>query len=152
WLVTLGLCFSTIVDVTITATLAFLLLIKSRGRLEVGNQVMVLTNIDGILDSLILYTLELGSITGFTSIVILICWLRLDNHMIFIGLFTNLPKLHGNCLMAMLNMRYSLRQKPPMTRGWGTQRPHWPYLQPRSSLLSPVQLETVHVDVSKSTQ
>ncbi|KAM6489968.1 hypothetical protein JOM56_014547 [Amanita muscaria] len=92
WLVTLGLCFSIIVDVTITATLAFLLLIKTRGRLEVGNQVMVLTNIDGILDSLILYMLELGSITGFTSIVILICWLRLDNHMIFIGLFTNLPK------------------------------------------------------------
>ncbi|KAM6489919.1 hypothetical protein JOM56_014498, partial [Amanita muscaria] len=91
WLVTLSLCFSIIVDVTITATLAFLLLIKTRGRLEVGNQVMVLTNINGILDSLILYTLELGSITGFTSIVILICWLRLD-HMIFIGLFINLPK------------------------------------------------------------
>ena len=64
WLVTLGLCFSATVDVTITITLAFLLLTKSRTRLVVGNQVMVLTNLPGILDSLILYTLELGSITG----------------------------------------------------------------------------------------
>ncbi|KAM6494552.1 hypothetical protein JOM56_010913, partial [Amanita muscaria] len=114
WLVTLSLCFSIIVDVTITATLAFLLLIKTRGRPEVGNQVMVLTNIDGILDSLILYTLELRSITSFMSIVILICWLRLDNHMVFIGLFTNLPKLHGNCLMAMYVPNLSAFSSPQM--------------------------------------
>ncbi|KAM6489421.1 hypothetical protein JOM56_015138 [Amanita muscaria] len=150
WLITLGLCCSTIVDVTITATLAFLLLIKTRGRPEVGNQVMVLTSLNDIADSLILYTLELGSVTGLTSILSLICWLQLDNHMIFTGLNISFGKLYGNCLMAMLNMRYSLRQKHPMTREWGTQgwRPH-PQVIPGSSLSLPVH---VHVDVSRSTQ
>ncbi|KIL66841.1 hypothetical protein M378DRAFT_160359 [Amanita muscaria Koide BX008] len=150
WLITLGLCCSIIVDVTITATLAFLLLIKSRGRLEVGNQVMVLTSLNDIADSLILYTLELGSVTGLTSILSLIFWLQLDNHMVFTGLYISFGKLYGNCLMAMLNMRYSLRQKRPMTREWGTKdwRPH-PQVTPGSSLSLPVH---VHVDVSRSTQ
>ncbi|KAM6489997.1 hypothetical protein JOM56_014576 [Amanita muscaria] len=150
WLVTLGLCFSTMVDVTITATLAFLLLIKTRGRLEVGNQVMVLTSLNDIANSLILYTLELGSVTGLTSILSLICWLQLDNHMVFIGLYISFGKLYGNCLVAMLNMRYSLRQKRPMTREWGTKdrRPR-PQVIPGSSLSLPVH---VHVDVSRSTQ
>ncbi|KIL66834.1 hypothetical protein M378DRAFT_351689 [Amanita muscaria Koide BX008] len=40
--------------------------------------------------------------------------------MVFIALYISFGKLYGNCLMAMLNMRYSLRQKRPMTREWGT--------------------------------
>ena len=64
WLITLILCFSGGVDVTITATLSFLLFIKRRRYLRVGNQVVLLTNLDGVIDSLIIYTLELGSLTG----------------------------------------------------------------------------------------
>ncbi|KIL71193.1 hypothetical protein M378DRAFT_6028 [Amanita muscaria Koide BX008] len=100
WLFSLGLALSTAVDVLITSIL-FTLLWMSRSRS---------LSLHGVLDSLILYTLELGSLTGFTTIIAMICWLASKNNLIFLGLYFVIAKLYANSMMASLNMREGLRR------------------------------------------
>jgi len=100
WLWSLGLALSTTVDVLITCTL-FILLWTSRSRS---------LSLNGVLDSLIVYTLELGSLTGFTTIIAMVCWLAYKDNLIFLGLYFVIAKLYANSMMAALNMRDGLRR------------------------------------------
>ncbi|KAJ4465455.1 hypothetical protein J3R30DRAFT_3613299 [Lentinula aciculospora] len=76
WLFTLGLALSSAVDVLITSSL-FLLLRSSK--MEGGS-------LDGVIDSLILYTFETGSVTCAATIVSMICWIIIPTELIFMAL------------------------------------------------------------------
>ncbi|KAJ4471004.1 hypothetical protein C8R41DRAFT_897804 [Lentinula lateritia] len=65
WLFTLGLALSSAVDVLITSSLFIL---------------------DGVIDTLILYTFETGSVTCAATIVSMICWISIPTQLIFMAL------------------------------------------------------------------
>ncbi|KAF8167236.1 hypothetical protein B0H34DRAFT_6932 [Crassisporium funariophilum] len=100
WLFTTGLGLSSAVDILITLSL-FLLLKKSRKQS---------VKLHGVLDSLILYTFEIGSLTCAATIASLLCWVILDDSLIFLGLHFVIGKLYANSLVATLNARQELRQ------------------------------------------
>jgi hypothetical protein len=110
WLWSLGLALSTTVDVLITCSL-FTLLWLSRSRS---------LSLNGVLDSLIVYTLELGSLTGFATIIAMICWLVYKNNLVFLGLYFVIAKLYANSMLASLNMRDGLRR----THAKNSSNPH----------------------------
>ncbi|KAG6808372.1 hypothetical protein H0H92_004350 [Tricholoma furcatifolium] len=101
WLFSLGLALSSIVDILITLCL-FALLRKSR------TQSM---NLDQIIDSLILYAFEVGFLTCAGTIASMICWLSMNDNLIFMGLYFVIAKLYTNSLLAALNTRHHLRSR-----------------------------------------
>jgi len=100
WLWSLGLTLSSVVDVIITVSL-FILLWKSRARS---------LSLNGVIDALILYTLELGSLTALATIAAMITWLAVKHNLIFLGLYFAIAKLYCNSMMASLNTREQLRR------------------------------------------
>ncbi|GLB43795.1 hypothetical protein LshimejAT787_1403070 [Lyophyllum shimeji] len=100
WLFSLGLALSSIVDILVTISL-FVLLTKSRSRS---------LSLNHIIDSLILYTFEIGSLTCAATIVSMICWLTMNSNLIFMGLHFVIGKLYANSLLASLNTRRELRR------------------------------------------
>ncbi|KAF8346135.1 hypothetical protein F5887DRAFT_962847 [Amanita rubescens] len=100
WLFSLGLAISAVVDIIITITL-FTLLYMSRSKS---------LSLNSVIDSLILYTFEIGSLTGAATIVAMVFWLAVTDNLIFLGLHFIISKLYANSLMASLNARLKLRQ------------------------------------------
>ncbi|PPQ66350.1 hypothetical protein CVT24_007187 [Panaeolus cyanescens] len=76
WLFSLGLGLSSGVDVLITLCLLFLLRRGKSNSLRLGH----------IIDSIVLYTLEIGGLTSAATVVSLICWIQLSNSLVFLGL------------------------------------------------------------------
>lgn len=62
-----------------------------------------------IINSLIVYTLETGSVTCLVTVASLICWLLMRHNLIFLGMHFAIAKLYANSLLATLNMRKRLR-------------------------------------------
>ncbi|TFK63033.1 hypothetical protein BDN72DRAFT_340415 [Pluteus cervinus] len=100
---TSGLALSSGADILITMSL-FVLLRQSRSDTSRGLQ--------EVIDSLILYTLEIGSLTAAVTIATMICWLYMNNNLIFLGLHFVIEKLYANSFLATLNSRHPLRQVP----------------------------------------
>ncbi|KAK0437621.1 hypothetical protein EV421DRAFT_1005243 [Armillaria borealis] len=100
WVFTLGLALSSAVDILITGSL-FGLLHTSRSDAE---------NLKPIIDSLILYTFETGSLTCAATIVDMICWITMSSNLIFMGLHFVIGKLYANSLLVTLNTRRGLRR------------------------------------------
>lgn len=100
WSFTLGLALSSAVDVFITASLWVLL------RDTIGPDTM---RLERIIDSLVLYTIEIGTSTSAFTIVSMICWLVMRHNLVFLGLHFIIGKLYANSLLATLNTRRSLR-------------------------------------------
>ncbi|KAF9055635.1 hypothetical protein BJ165DRAFT_1398454 [Panaeolus papilionaceus] len=91
WLFSVGLALSTAVDLLITLSL-FMLLHRSR------RQSM---SLNLIIDSLILYALEIGSLTcGELYLLSTLQWLKLDNNLVFLGVHFVIGKLYANSLLA----------------------------------------------------
>jgi len=146
WLFSLGLSLSSAVDVIITFTL-LTLLFKSRSKS---------LSLNSVIDSLILYTFEIGSLTGFATIVSMICWLSVKNTLIFLGLHFIIAKLYANSFMASLNTRHQLRQAHARTNSAtnavrGINRPNGPSYQ-KDDHSSEIQLQRVEVNVEKNIQ
>ncbi|KAF8621738.1 hypothetical protein AX15_007536 [Amanita polypyramis BW_CC] len=143
WLFSLGLAISSTVDVIITVSL-FILLRMSRSRS---------LSLNDVIDSLILYTFEIGSLTGLASIVAMICWLAVKNNLIFLGLHFVVGKLYANSLMASLNMRYHLRRAHARSGSSGgvVQRPGHITIY-RGDDQSNVEMRHVQINVEKSIQ
>ncbi|KAL0955511.1 hypothetical protein HGRIS_001750 [Hohenbuehelia grisea] len=114
---TLGLALSSAVDILITGLLLFLLQTKRTG----------LSNLDNIIDSLILYAFETGSLTCAATVASMICWLTMNDNLwvptssasfiktsrtfrIFMGLHFVISKLYANSLLVTLNTRAKLRR------------------------------------------
>lgn len=144
WLFSLGLALSSIVDIQITISL-FVLLQNSRSRS---------LSLNHIIDSLILYTFEIGSLTCAGTIVSMICWLTMNSNLIFMGLHFVIGKLYANSLLAALNTRHELRRQRHSSRDTvipALESPrrrdtffHNPFLD------SEIQLQRVQISVEKS--
>ncbi|KAF9478889.1 hypothetical protein BDN70DRAFT_719999 [Pholiota conissans] len=100
WLFSMGLALSSGADVLITVLLFVLLRQTKAGSLTLGH----------IIDACILYTFETGSLTSVATVVSMICWITLDNSLIFLGLHFIIGKLYANSLLASLNTRKHLRR------------------------------------------
>jgi len=100
WLFTLGLSLSCTVDVLITFSLFFLL----RGSKK---KTLALTR---VIDSIVLYAFEINLLTSAATVVSMLCWVILNNSLIFLGLHFMIGQLYANSLLATLNSRHSLRQ------------------------------------------
>ncbi|KAJ3811256.1 hypothetical protein F5876DRAFT_64928 [Lentinula aff. lateritia] len=88
WLFTLGLALSSAVDVLITSSLFIL---------------------DGVIDTLILYTFETGAVTCAATIVSMICWISIPTQLIFMALHFIIGKFYTMSLLVTLNTRRGLR-------------------------------------------
>ncbi|KDR85944.1 hypothetical protein GALMADRAFT_235123 [Galerina marginata CBS 339.88] len=100
WLFSMGLGLSCAVDILITLSLFYLLRQKRRQSIMLHS----------IIDSLILYAFEIGSLTSAATVASMLCWVILDNSLIFLGLHFVVGKLYANSLLATLNARNKLRQ------------------------------------------
>ncbi|KAF5366606.1 hypothetical protein D9758_008942 [Tetrapyrgos nigripes] len=110
WLFTLGLALSSGVDILITVSLFYLL---QSSRTEGGR-------FNGVIDSLILYTFETGSITSAATVVSMICWIVAPTNLIFMGLHFVISKLYANSLLVTLNTRKNLRNRNRSVSGSGS--------------------------------
>ncbi|KAF8079390.1 hypothetical protein FPV67DRAFT_1692306 [Lyophyllum atratum] len=105
WLFSTGLALSCAIDIIITLCMSVLLQ-RSRARS---------LSLDHIIDSLILYTFETGSLTCFGTTVSMICWLAMSGNLVFMALHLIVAKLYANSLLASLNTRQELRHRPRTT-------------------------------------
>ncbi|KAL1669644.1 hypothetical protein GGF50DRAFT_43797 [Schizophyllum commune] len=110
WVFTLGLALSSAVDALITGCL-FVLLHRSRKSTPLsmpGRVATALAKLTDMIDTLILYAFESGSLTCFATIVSMICWITMNHNLIFLGLHFVIAK--PNTFLATLNMRYMIRE------------------------------------------
>ncbi|KAF7302371.1 hypothetical protein HMN09_00870700 [Mycena chlorophos] len=102
---TLGLALSATLDVLITGLLVYLF-----GKNRKGSQAM-----NNILDRLILYGVEAGSLTCLGTILCMLLWLIQPHNLIFLGVYAIIGKLYANSLLATLNTRKSMRHNRSRT-------------------------------------
>jgi hypothetical protein len=100
WVFTLGLAFSSAVDLIITVSLCYYLRSSRSSSLSMND----------VIDQLILYTFENGSITCAATIISMILWLASPGNLIFMGIHFVIGKLYANSLLATLNTRETLRR------------------------------------------
>ncbi|KAF8816225.1 hypothetical protein BYT27DRAFT_7185043 [Phlegmacium glaucopus] len=98
WSFTLGLALSSLLDVLITGFLCYLLMKNHKQN----------SSMNHVLDTLMLYAFENGSLTCAATVVSLICWLTMHKNLIFMGLHFVISKFYANSLMASLNTRKNL--------------------------------------------
>jgi len=101
WVFTLGLALSTAVDVLITVTLCYKLRSSRTGSAF---------STDNIIDSLVIYTLENGSLTCAGTVLSMIFWLTMSYNRLFLALHFIIAKLYANSLLATLNTRKRLSE------------------------------------------
>ncbi|TRM69570.1 hypothetical protein BD626DRAFT_474563 [Schizophyllum amplum] len=101
WVFTLGLALSSAVDILITCCL-FVLLHQTRTSMH-------MPGLTSVLDTLILYAFESGSLTCVATVVSMLCWITMNYNLIFLGLHFVIAKLYANTFLATLNMRYMIR-------------------------------------------
>lgn len=106
WLFTLGLALSSTIDIVITASLFFLLHGSRTGT----------NRLNAVIDSLIKYTFETGSLTSAGTIVTMVCWLTMSDSLVFMGLHFVISKLYANSLLVTLNTRQILRRTQSSSR------------------------------------
>ncbi|KAG2052735.1 hypothetical protein BDR06DRAFT_957439 [Suillus hirtellus] len=105
WVFTMGLILSCVVDILVTAGLCFTL---RRNRSY--------SNMNRVINTIVLYTLENNALTSVAIIISMICWVTMDN-LIFLGVHFVLSKLYANSLLATLNSRKQLQEE--RSRGLG---------------------------------
>ncbi|KAH9986354.1 hypothetical protein BJV74DRAFT_540382 [Russula compacta] len=106
---TLGLAFSSAVDVVITFGMCFYLQESRRG----------FGTMDDVIDAIIVYTINNGTLTCISTIISMICWLTMPHNLIFMALHFVIAKMYANSLFGTLNMRQSFRGRtvPPQENG-----------------------------------
>ncbi|KAF8954272.1 hypothetical protein BDZ97DRAFT_491424 [Flammula alnicola] len=105
WVFTTGLALSTVVDILITGSLFVLLHTSRTGA----------ANLNAVIDSLIWYAFETGSLTCAGTVISMICWLTMPTNLIFLGLHFVIGKLYANSLLVTLNMRERIRRARSQT-------------------------------------
>ncbi|KAL4064124.1 hypothetical protein V8B97DRAFT_1876194 [Scleroderma yunnanense] len=99
WIFTSGVTLSASVEIIITTTMIIFLRTRKTG----------FANMNHIINSLILYTLETGGSSALVTVTSLICWLIMRHNLIFLGMHFAIAKLYANSLLATLNTRKRLR-------------------------------------------
>ncbi|KAJ7641884.1 hypothetical protein FB45DRAFT_1054276 [Roridomyces roridus] len=98
WLLTVALATSATLDIVTAAVLVHLLL-KQR---SMGSR------FNHVVEKLIIYGLETGSITALASIASMLCWITMPTNFIFLGIYFLPAKLYANSFFTTLNMRNSI--------------------------------------------
>ncbi|KIM86643.1 hypothetical protein PILCRDRAFT_310775 [Piloderma croceum F 1598] len=97
----LSLGSSAVADIIVASTLC-VLLFRNRTHIRRTNS---------LLNTLILYTVCTGMLTGFYTIVLIVIYAALpEKHVIFVALFSSFSKMYFNALLASLNARHKLRE------------------------------------------
>ncbi|KAF8183575.1 hypothetical protein K438DRAFT_1839055 [Mycena galopus ATCC 62051] len=96
WLLTFIWAVGSANDLTITATLVFLLH-KQRDKAHKRTAVLV--------DKLILWTIETGLLTSITGLVELACFVTMKDNFIWIAFFAVVTRLYSNSLLARESLR-----------------------------------------------
>ncbi|KAF8832915.1 hypothetical protein HHX47_DHR1001718 [Lentinula edodes] len=112
WIFTTGLTLSSMVDVLIAACLCYLL---HKLKTQMGSTSTMMIK---VVDTLTLYTLENGFLTGVATTASLICWLTMPHNLSFLGLHFVIEKLYANSILASLNTRKELRDMRPRISPW----------------------------------
>ncbi|KAJ7067062.1 hypothetical protein C8F01DRAFT_657816 [Mycena amicta] len=107
WIFTLGLSVSSAVDILITG---FLFYLFQESRTEGGH-------LNHVIDKLMLYAFETGSLTCLGTVVSLICWITMPSNLVFLGLHFAIGKLYANSLLVTLNTRDNIRRARSTTSG-----------------------------------
>ncbi|KAJ6606787.1 hypothetical protein B0H10DRAFT_2074345 [Mycena sp. CBHHK59/15] len=100
WIFTCGLSISSAVDIIIAGCLFYLF---QSSRPEAGQ-------LNQIIDKLMLYAFETGSLTCIGTIVSMICWVVIPRNLVFLGLHFVIGKLYANSLLVTLNTRKDIRR------------------------------------------
>ncbi|KAH9960387.1 hypothetical protein BC827DRAFT_1268111 [Russula dissimulans] len=90
---------SSVVDMVITFGMCFYLQESRRG----------FGTMDEVIDSIIVYTINNGTLTCISTIVSMIFWLCRGKTLIFMALHFAIAKMYANSLLATLNMRKKFR-------------------------------------------
>ncbi|EPQ59984.1 hypothetical protein GLOTRDRAFT_118447 [Gloeophyllum trabeum ATCC 11539] len=101
WVFTLGLVTSVVVDVLVTLSLCHYLQTSRTG----------FSDMDQVIDTIMLYTINNGSLTCVSTIVSLICWLVMPTNLVYLGFHFAISKLYANSFLATLNTRDTLRER-----------------------------------------
>ncbi|GAW04659.1 hypothetical protein LENED_006464 [Lentinula edodes] len=112
WIFTTGLTLSSMVDVLIATCLCYLL---HKLKTQMGSTSTMMIK---VVDTLTLYTLENGFLTGVATTASLICWLTMPHNLSFLGLHFVIEKLYANSILASLNTRKELRDMRPRISPW----------------------------------
>ncbi|KIM38259.1 hypothetical protein M413DRAFT_447994 [Hebeloma cylindrosporum] len=100
WSFTIGLSLSSLFDVLVTGLLCYLFFINQKEN----------SSLNGVLDKLMLYSFENGSVTCAATLSSLVCWITSHkNNLIFMGLHFVISKFYANSLLATLNTRKTLQ-------------------------------------------
>ncbi|KAG8219207.1 hypothetical protein J3R82DRAFT_25 [Butyriboletus roseoflavus] len=110
--------------VTLSASVEFI--ITTIMVIFLGSRRTGFANMNHVINTMILYTLETGSVTCLVTIASLICWLIMRHNLIFLGMHFAIAKLYANSLLATLNMRKRLR----VDRMYSSEREHNNMLTP----------------------
>ncbi|KAI0689429.1 hypothetical protein BC835DRAFT_1529197 [Cytidiella melzeri] len=101
WSFTTGLVISACVDFLITLSLVYYLSQSRTG----------FSNMDYIIDTIMLYAIENGLLTSISVLASLICWLTMPTNFIFLALHFVISKMYANSLLATLNARRHIQDK-----------------------------------------
>ncbi|KAJ7631644.1 hypothetical protein DFH06DRAFT_1223714 [Mycena polygramma] len=125
WIWTLGLAVSSAVDILIAGLLVYLF---QKNRTGSGR-------FNHVLDKLILYGLETGSLTCLGTIIAMLLWVTPPDNLIFLGVHVVIGKLYSNSLLVTLNTRKNIQPRP-RTCTCNEQRTPVLYLEPRTQKVS----------------
>ncbi|CAK5265629.1 unnamed protein product [Mycena citricolor] len=126
WIFTMGLSVSSAVDVYITGAL-FYLFQSNRSETSPFNHV---------IDQLILYAFEAGSLTTIGTIVTMLCWVTMSTNLIFLGIHFVIGKrtsLYANSLLITLNTRENIRRARANTSSGDRERGQVLFLESRTN-------------------
>ncbi|KAJ3482522.1 hypothetical protein NLI96_g6923 [Meripilus lineatus] len=99
FMVSLGLSMAVAVDMLIAIVICFFLNRRRTG----------FASMDGVINSITLYTVESGMITGIAAAASLIAWVTMPHNLIWLAIHFAISKLYANALLATLNARRVLR-------------------------------------------
>ncbi|GJE96405.1 hypothetical protein PsYK624_126020 [Phanerochaete sordida] len=101
WSFTTGLAISAAVDFLIAVSLCYFL-----QRRRTGFQGM-----DEIINSIIRYTVESGSLTTCLTVASFVCWLTMPSNFVFLALHFCITKTYANSFLATLNARSHIKER-----------------------------------------
>ncbi|KAF8489956.1 hypothetical protein F5888DRAFT_1139008 [Russula emetica] len=101
YMFTLGLAISSTVDVIITIGMCYYLHESRRG----------FGTMDEVIDSIIVYTINNGTLTCLSTIASMILWFTSREDLTFMALHFVITKMYANSLFATLNMRRKFCQR-----------------------------------------
>ncbi|KIL62918.1 hypothetical protein M378DRAFT_165197 [Amanita muscaria Koide BX008] len=100
WTISLAFIFAVAADIAIMMSLFVLLRLRRQQSISLNN----------VIDQLILYTLEIGSLTAFMATAITATWFTSQNSLIYLAIYLSLEKAYAMAFLGSLNTRHQLRR------------------------------------------